>query len=276
MGIHTGALDDRREPTAHQVEHFGDRGWVRVDGVLTPDEVAAHRGAIGAAVERVRSTTAPLEQRSTYGKAFLQLMNLWRVDPVIERLVLAPRLAGLAAALLGVERVRVYHDQALFKEPGGGVTPWHQDALYWPLDGRRCITMWMPLIDVVPEMGTMTFAEGSHRAGRLGDAAISDESEADFARLVDGGGFGLGGPGALSAGDATFHAGWTLHRASPNVTGTMREVMTVIWFADGLVVQEPANREQHRDLATWLPGCRPGDPAASPLNPLVPSPAPAP
>ena len=62
----------------------------------------------------------------------------------------APRFAEVAARLLGVEGVRLYHDQGLFKEPGGGPTPWHQDGYYWPLDTERTITLWMPLVDVPP------------------------------------------------------------------------------------------------------------------------------
>ena len=53
----------------------------------------------------------------------------------------------------------------------------------------------------------------------------------------------------------------------------MREVMTIIYFADGLEVGEPANGAQRRDLNTWLPGVRPGERAASILNPLLPRPA---
>ena len=59
-----------------------------------------------------------------------------------------------AAHLLGVDGVRLSHDQALFKEPGGGRTPWHQDQCYWPLDTDKTITMWMPLVDVPGEVGT--------------------------------------------------------------------------------------------------------------------------
>lgn len=49
----------------------------------------------------------------------------------------------------------------------------------------------------------------------------------------------------------------------------MREVMTVIWFADGLTVLEPASSAQANDLTTWLPGLAPGDVAASPANPAL-------
>ncbi len=67
------------------------------------------------------------------------------------------RLAKVAADLLGVENVRIYHDQALFKEPGGGPTPWHQDQYYWPIDTDKTITMWMPLVDIDVRYGHDNF-----------------------------------------------------------------------------------------------------------------------
>jgi ectoine hydroxylase-related dioxygenase (phytanoyl-CoA dioxygenase family) len=73
----------------------------------------------------------------------------------------------------------------------------------------------------------------------------------------------------MNAGDATFHAGWTAHRALANTSDRMRPVMTVIWFADGLTVQEPTNPAQGADLKAWLPDLRPGDRAASDANPLI-------
>ena len=49
----------------------------------------------------------------------------------------------------------------------------------------------------------------------------------------------------------------------------MREVMTVIYFPDGMWVATPENRRQASDLARWLPGCAPADLAASELNPVL-------
>ena len=181
----------------------------------------------------------------------------------------AHRFAGVAAQLLGVERVRLYHDQALIKEAGGGPTPWHQDQYYWPFEGDTTVTMWMPLIDLPDEIGSMTFASGSHRLGYLGEYAISDESEREFRAMIDDAQLPLDTHGDLRAGDATFHAGWTLHSAGPNPTGTTRPVMTVIYFADGLHVAEPKRDAQRFDLAVWLPGLEPGERAATPLNPVL-------
>lgn len=251
-------------------EAFRRDGHVLLRGLAAPAEAAAFRDVIAGAVTRLSTEDRPLEERDTYGKAFLQVFNLWRQDARAAEFVLASRFAGAAAALLGTDRVRLYHDQALFKEPGGGYTPWHQDAMYWPLDGGRCLTMWMPLVDITPEMGGLCFASGSHLAGPLSDVHISDASEEHFETVLASSDHALSLPVPMNAGDATFHAGWTVHKALPNRSTATRQVMTVIWYADGLDVQQPRNSAQECDLETWLPGLRPGDRAASELNPVLP------
>jgi hypothetical protein len=245
-------------------------GHVRLTQLATVDEAAAYRKPVATAVERLSTETRPLADRDSYGMAFLQVMNLWKHDDAVERFVKASRFADVAARLLGVPRVRLYHDQALFKEPGGGYTPWHQDAMYWPLDGSRCLTMWMPLVDITPAHGGLAFASRSHVDGALSDIGISDASEEHFDRLLPELGLAIDEPVAMRAGDASFHSGWTVHKALGNTADRMREVMTVIWFADGLPVLEPANSAQANDLASWLPGLAPGDLAASPDNPAIP------
>ena len=262
-------LSGRRELSPEQIERYRAEGHTLITGLASADELAPFGPAIAAATARRTATAGPLQDRDTYGKAFLQAMNLWRDDDVVARFVLAERFASVAAQLLGVERVRIYHDQALFKEPGGGYTPWHQDAMYWPLDGHQCITMWMPLVDIVPEMGALTFATGSHAHGPLSDVTISDASEAHFESVIAERQFPLTVPRPMRAGDASFHGGGTVHKAGGNHTAQMRAVMTVIYFADGLAVQHPTNSSQETDLAQWLPGLRPGERAATPINPVV-------
>jgi len=213
---------------------FSRDGHVVLRGVASAEEVGAYRTAIKA------------------GEA---------------RFVLGARFAGLAAALLGVEAVRLYHDQALFKEPGGGPTPWHQDGCYWPLDTNLTITMWMPLVDVP---AGMEWVSGSHQQGDLGRFEIPDASEAHFRSVIAARELPVAAAGPLAAGDATFHAGWALHRAPGNDTDVMREVMTVIWFADGTRVGAADSPLRQNDLRQWLPGLQPGDLAASPLNPRLP------
>ena len=138
------------------VTEFQRQGHILLRGVASQEEVAAYRSVILAARERFGAERTPLENRDTYGKAFLKGMNLWPKDEGVRRFVLAPRFGGIAAELLGVAGVRIYHDQALLKEPGGGITPWHQDQHYWPLDTDNTITMWMPLVDIDVDMGMLT------------------------------------------------------------------------------------------------------------------------
>ena len=138
--------------SAEQVTEFHRNGHILLRRIASSEEVAAYRSVIVAAREQFGAERTPLEERDTYGKAFLKGMNLWEKDEGVRRFVLARRFARIAADLLDVEGVRVYHDQALLKEPGGGITPWHQDQHYWPLDTDNTITMWMSLVDVFPTM----------------------------------------------------------------------------------------------------------------------------
>ncbi len=252
-----------------EIVRFRRDGHVLLRGVATSEEVAAYRPVILAARDQFGAEMAPMEQRDTYGKAFLKGMNLWEKDAGVRRFVLSRRFAKLAADLLGVQGVRIYHDQALLKEPGGGITPWHQDQHYWPLDTDQTVTMWMPLVDVSAEMGTLRFATESHRLRYLGNIPIGDESESRFEDYIRSRGLRIAPGVGMPAGDATFHYGWTLHGAPANATRRLREAMTIIWFADGARVTEPDNANRKRDLARWLPGLSAGDLAASSLNPLA-------
>ncbi len=262
-------LDEPHALPAAARDDYARNGHVLVRGLASPDEIASFAPAIERAVQRHNPERRTLAERDTYGKAFLQTINLWRRDEIVRRFSLARRFARVACELMGVSGVRLYHDQALFKEPGGGLTPWHQDQYYWPLDTDKTITLWIPLADITSDMGIVQFASGSHRRGYLEAVQISDESQEKLSRFVHEQAFAVSAADSMSAGDATFHAGWTLHSAPPNVSAKLRPVMTVIYFADGARVIEPDNENRATDLQSWLPGCKPGELAASPLNPLI-------
>ncbi|MBC8102743.1 MAG: phytanoyl-CoA dioxygenase family protein [Cytophagales bacterium] len=264
------SLDSPYSLTPDQIAAYQKEGFALLRGVATPDEVTPYREEITNLTMEFARGYKPLDQRDTYGKAFIQLGNVWQRNAVVEKFTQARRFARIAAELMGVDGVRIYHDQALYKEAGGGHTPWHQDQQYWPLDGVPCVTLWMPLVDADESMGTMRFAVGSQRLGYLGPQNISDDSEALFQKMIADKGYTVAAAGAMKAGDATFHDGWTLHGAPGNASpGTTREVMTVIYFADGGKISPPDSLQRESDMAKWFPGLEPGDLAASPLNPLV-------
>ncbi len=259
------------------IAEFNNNGHVRINGVCDTSQVEVSRQAIREAVEdrKGRIALKPIEERDTYGKAFLQIMNLWPDYPNVAKFVMAKRFASIAAQLLGVEKVRIYHDQALYKEPYGGITPWHQDQYYWPLETDKILTMWMPLVDVTKNMGTLNFASGTGKVGYLGDIPISDESEKILSEMCQEQGFEIVNHGDMNAGDASFHSGWCLHGANENKSNVMREAMTIIWYADGTKIiedpdiQERWNKGRRDDMMRWLPDRQPGEIADGELNPLI-------
>ncbi len=252
-----------------QIDAYQRDGMTKLSNVLSAETIARFRPAITTEVARRSKHQVPLEQRTTYGKAFLQCINLWLADADIHRFVIGQRIARMAAELMQCRGVRIYHDQALYKEAGGGHTPWHADQHYWPLSTDKSITAWIPLMPVTQEMGPLAFCPGSQRIAAMrktADLDISDESEALIGRtLKDYPQFEE--PFAL--GDVSFHAGWTFHRAGANTTPITREVMTIIFIDADMVIGEPKNQAQWGDLGSWFPGKKPGDLADSPINPVV-------
>jgi ectoine hydroxylase-related dioxygenase (phytanoyl-CoA dioxygenase family) len=262
-------LDDFIKTPQHNIDEFQEKGHTLVNGVLTPDEIDIYRPVIVGAADRYNTEKRKLEDRDTYGKAFLQIMNLWQSDEDARKFVLAKRMAKIAADLMGVKNVRLYHDQALFKEPGGGPTPWHQDQYYWPIDTFNTITMWMPLVDIDVDMGMLTFASGSYTKGSIFNFEISDESESAFADYVKKHEFPISRAKTMNAGDATWHRGFTMHHANGNNSDKRREVMTIIYIADGARVTPYKNNWQKNDHEKWLMGVPIGSEIDSELNPKL-------
>ena len=262
-------LDDLKKVSRENIDEFQQKGHTLVQRVVSPDEIAIYRPIIVKAAQKYNTEKRIMEERDTYGKAFLQIMNLWRSDHDVKQFVLSKRLASIAAGLMGVDNVRIYHDQALFKEAGGGPTPWHQDQYYWPIDTHNTITLWMPLIDIDVDMGMLTFASGSFKKGAIFDFEISDESASAFDDYVQKEKFPISRAKTMKAGDATFHRGFTIHNAPGNNSDKMREVMTIIYVADGARVSQPKHQWQRNDHAKWLMGKPVGELIDSELNPKV-------
>ena len=245
---------------------FERDGHVLVRNIATREQIAGYRPVIRESVERMRDEKQG--RIDDYSRLFTQVTNIWRTSEAAKQIVFNRHFAGVAAEILGVPSVRLYHDQALFKPGGADRTPWHQDRYYWPLDTDRSVTMWLPLLDVDEEMGPMIFASGSNRLRNLGDLMISDDTDRRLSKLIAEEKLPIWTQ-PLRAGDATFHAGGTLHSAGANRSTRTREVLTVIYFAAGTRVAPPANDNQRVDLEVFIPGARPGDEAKSEMNPVL-------
>jgi len=117
------------EPAGHlrvdTIDAYRRDGFVRLRSLLDPHELQQYGVEITRLTLALNTQTKPLAERTTSDKAFLQVLNLWRESAIVQGFVFSRTLAMVAAQLMGVRRVRIYHDQSLYKEPSGGVTPAH-------------------------------------------------------------------------------------------------------------------------------------------------------
>jgi ectoine hydroxylase-related dioxygenase (phytanoyl-CoA dioxygenase family) len=261
-------LSEHYPLTSGQIEFYRQNRYIKLKQVLSPEILLYFNEVISKRVALMNTVTQRLEERSTYGRAFLQLFNLWTVDDAVKELVCCRRLARIATELMQTSGVRMYHDQALFKEGGGGITPWHADQYYWPLETDKTITAWIPLQATPLEMGPLEFSEGSHVIVEGRELEISDESEKiiqqnlrvnDFHHVIE----------AFDAGEISFHSGWIFHRAGINVTNQVRKVMTIIYMDKEMKLKNPENKNQVNDWNTWCPGATIGEVIDTPLNPVL-------
>lgn len=262
-------LSDPYELPKGAAEQFAEKGYVRLDGLLSPEEVAAYAPIVDEVAPGARFDHRPLDERDTFGKAFLQLGHLRFLDLRLQAFYSSARFGRVAGELLGVDAIRAYHDQALFKEPGGGFTPWHQGQFYWPFDSNDAVTMWMPIHDVTPEMGVLQLAAGSHRFGSLGDFHMGDESHAAFGQMVKDMGLEVLAPDSYKAGDAVFFRGWTFASETENTTDEMRRVASMVYYADGMRVARLDHPVRILARDTFFPKAEVGDFAASPGTQVV-------
>jgi ectoine hydroxylase-related dioxygenase (phytanoyl-CoA dioxygenase family) len=237
--------------------------------VLPPEVLAHYTPELDRLVdEGNRLKDIPLEQRTLYDQAFIQVCNLWTRSDRVRELAFNKRIARIAAELLGTRGVRMWHDQALYKEPSGAFTPWHVDQQYWPMANPNSVTAWIPLQPVPMEMGPLCFGRGSHRKHIGRDLEISAESEQQIRdevkkQKIDE----VQEPFAL--GDVSFHLGWTLHRAGPNTTTSARRVFTIIYMDVDMRLATPKNKNQQHDWEVWTPSTKVGEIMADPLNAIL-------
>jgi ectoine hydroxylase-related dioxygenase (phytanoyl-CoA dioxygenase family) len=251
-----------------QINYYRINGFIKLKNVLSPTVIKYMQRTISAEVRRLNTQHLPLEERDTYNKAFLQVMNIWTQSEAVKSIVFSKRLARIATELMGIKGVRMYHDQALYKEAGGGFTPWHADQYYWPLSNDNTVTVWMPLQATPLEMGPLEFSAKSFQLQDGRTLKISDDSENiilkkltlnDFEQVIE----------PFDVGEVSFHSGWVFHRAGANQTDKMREVMTIIYMDKDMRLKQPTNANQQADWDTWCPNSVVGEVIDSPINPVL-------
>jgi imidazolonepropionase-like amidohydrolase/ectoine hydroxylase-related dioxygenase (phytanoyl-CoA dioxygenase family) len=264
-------LDNELTLAPETIAAYRKDGHVVVQRALKRDVLLAARPHVLAALTRFWPTDLPpvAERRDAYSRSFTQITDVGARDPQVRVFSQAHRVARMAADLMGVRGVRCFCEDWLVKEPGAGITPWHQDEAVFPFDAEATITCWIPLQDVGARDGLARFARGSHRLGLLPIEDINDESEEAFAKIIAEHGLAVDELPPMLMGDISFHNGRTVHGAFPNAGEEARVVLALHCFADRARLKSPTTSKMAQLFAGAAPGRTPGDPAVAPCWPLL-------
>lgn len=260
-----------------QVDFFRENGYLRYGRVLDQDEVVLYRDKLDAVIDEENRGGRDDEPEFKFGhkrptdmvdenheRAIVQYINMWKRDAEYNNLLHHPVITGVAKALLGTDRLRLWHDQIISKPPKeNGHFHFHQDFYLWPLMDPNILTCWLALDDVDPTNGSMHVMPSSHRKPEFGLEAYEAEQAAIRAAEADGRELPpesprqlmrhepseIGTSVDLSAGECMFHHCLNFHSTPANVTSRQRRAHILIYMADGVRVN--VNRSQQHPL---LPG----------------------
>ncbi|WP_299732677.1 phytanoyl-CoA dioxygenase family protein [uncultured Tateyamaria sp.] len=142
-----------------------DAARYQADGVvLIKGLFADHIDSLRAGIARNMAEPGPYastnDRPGDTGLFFDDYCN-WQRIPEFHPTVHDPRVAEVAATLMGSQSVQMFHDHVLVKEPGTSMaTPWHQDAPYYFVEGQHTISFWSPLDPV--HAASLRCVAGSH------------------------------------------------------------------------------------------------------------------
>jgi hypothetical protein len=263
------AVKPCRAVTAAEVAHYQELGWVKLRGFVQPDLVtlilrtALERMGEDADSNAVIETLSPgVEKKIAYFNAeYGGGLAIPRIRALIEEV-------GEAGKALMERRkpvaVRYFSDFYAPKLPssnkdarhgGNGPTSFHQDFINFSVDRSGGMTFWLALEDYGPEFGTMSFVNGSHRKGVLGNYRTYQGGEdlldiyPDLREEL-----GLSEPMAYAAGDVTVHSHMTVHGAGANLMNRPRwAYLMLVQPADACWTGAPAEAFDHTGMVINQP-----------------------
>lgn len=240
-----------RSVTEEECAFYQEHGWVKLPGLISAE--TAER--LQAEAERLASAeaTGDLEAK---GKAYSAQAHQFQsvVAPSessdLFRSLSYSRALGLVAArlmstpLTGPRKARRAFDSILVKLPSdtdaSEGTRWHQDRAYFPFDRDGALMMWIALVPMTADMGTLRFVDGSHRLGLFGRHQHIEGGDALQAFPAVAEKYPLAPPLDMRPGDATVHDALTFHSAAANVTDRARWAVAQGYFpADTLYTGQP-------------------------------------
>lgn len=234
------------QPTQEQIESYRRDGFVVIEDFLSPSELEVWRQTTHEAVEqrldaartagRWSQNSATLTNQNNpddfSAQVFTQCVRLADTHDGMRELMMDERTGELVGTLAGVDGIRIWHDQALFKQPYGNATAWHLDNPYWSFSSPDALSIWVALDDATLENGCLYYLPGTHKTARYENSNIG-ANQRDLFKFY---------PEWLEiqavatparAGSAVIHNGLCAHGAGANMTRGPRRAMTCAFMPDG-------------------------------------------
>jgi ectoine hydroxylase-related dioxygenase (phytanoyl-CoA dioxygenase family) len=146
--------------TQADIESFKNDGVILVKGLFA-DYVEDLRQGLEYNMQNPGPYAAENLNASENGRFFDDYCN-WQRVPEFENTVRQSPAAAVAADLMSSNRVQMFHDHILIKEPGTSKpTPWHQDSPYYFVNGVQNVSFWSPLDPVTN--ASLRCVAGSHK-----------------------------------------------------------------------------------------------------------------
>jgi hypothetical protein len=230
-----------RALTDEEVAFFKENNYVRVNGLMAPEDAALLLGILqakmGADAETVfqpgdEDVIKMRARGGTPGRS--PGFNKWGplavdcgtgeiIEPAFAEFAQSQEMGAIGRQLLG-QPVRYWLDEALVKVKGQKPTRWHQDSgstdtsVFSPLDSQ--LMLWIALDHIPPERGSMRFVPAQNASDEvlqiMKDKEVPD-TYPDLERLGV-----ITEPFDLQPGDATIHGSAVYHSAPQNVTDVPR------------------------------------------------------
>jgi ectoine hydroxylase-related dioxygenase (phytanoyl-CoA dioxygenase family) len=223
---------DFLEMSEHQVEFFQEFGYLKIDKILTEDELARIRDIYDKIVAQApyfHIGVDCLDASLTPGLFWIHTPELSFPQLKTDKLLDYSRY--ISAKLLNVEQSNIHTSFRIFYKPAfiGKEIPWHQDEAYHNLRYYfHSLNVWVALDAVAKDSGCMNFIPASHKGEVRFHRQISQDLTDGLGLMADGVNSANAIPCSVPVGGATVHHCRTLHSSSPNHGSTERRALVIV------------------------------------------------